>query len=288
MIKSKVFRNYWREILLLALLLINLLVWARMGSDKVYDKLNVYFLNVGQGDAIFFQTPSGKQMLIDSGKNKQVVSDLGRILPFGDSSIDVVLATHPDADHIGGLPEVVGRFEVDLFIEPGVITKSFLNDTLHHKLKERGVETLLAKRGQVLDFGDGVKLSIIFPNQNVSQWETNDASIVAILKYGEHEFLLTGDAGIKTENILTNLNHGELDVEVLKAGHHGSRTSTSFNFAEAASPVYAIISAGKGNSYGHPHPEVMKILQTVGAKTLSTATQGTIHFETDGIKLQLK
>ncbi len=288
MIKSKVSRAYWREGVLLALLLANVLVWVRVETNKAYDKLHVYFLNVGQGDAIFFQTPSGKQALIDGGKNKQVVSDLGRIFPFGDRSLDLVLATHPDADHIGGLPEVVSRFTVDLFIEPGVMTNSSLNSTLHQELEEKGVETLLARRGQIIDFRDGARLIILFPNQDVSHWETNDASVVAVLTYGEQDFLLTGDSGIKTENILMTLNQGELDVEVLKVGHHGSRTSTSRHFAEVASPTFAIISAGKDNSYGHPHKEVIEILKTIGAQTLSTALQGTIHLETDGVNLELK
>jgi len=140
----------------------------------------------------------------------------------------------------------------------------------------------------VINFGDGAKLTVLFPNQDVSNWETNRASIVAKLVYGDKSFLLTGDSPIKTENILLNLDKEILDSDVLKAGHHGSRTSTSLSFAEVVSPEYAVISAGKDNSYGHPHKEVLDILKKVGSKILSTAESGTIIFETDGKTLQLK
>lgn len=227
-------------------------------------------------------------MLIDGGKNRKVVSELGKLMPFGDRSIDILISTHPDADHIGGLPEVVSRYQVGLYLEPGVESDNSLDDELNTRLDKKKVERLLARRGQVIDFGDGVKLVILFPNTDVSSWETNDASIVAKLVYGQHSFLLTGDSPIKTENILLKLDPATLDVDVLKAGHHGSRTSTSLSFAQAASPAYTIISAGKDNSYGHPHQEVLNILQKVGSQIVSTAQEGTITFVTDGNALEYK
>lgn len=275
-------RGRTREVVLGVLILTNLLVWLALWQSKQNDILEVSFLDVGQGDAIFIETPNKYQVLIDGGKNRKVVSELGKLMPFGDRSIDVVISTHPDADHIGGLPEVVSRYQVGLYLEPGVESENDLDNELNTRLENRKVEKLLARRGQVIDFGDGVKLVVLFPNTDVSNWETNDASIVAKLVYRNQSFLLTGDAGIKTENALMNLAMGDLDVDVLQAGHHGSRTSTSLSFAQAASPIYAIISAGKDNSYGHPHKEVLNILQRVGAEVLSTAEDGTITFETDG------
>ncbi len=250
--------------------------------------LRVYFLDVGQGDAIFVETPSGKQLLVDGGRNKKVVSELGKIMPFGDRSLDVVVATHPDADHIGGLLEVVSRYDTELFLEPGVESENTLDDELDRRLEERGVEKILARRGMTINFGDGARLRILFPDRDVSRWETNDASIVAMLDYGESSFLFTGDSPIKTESILINLDKKILDVDVLKAGHHGSRTSTSLSYAEAVSPEYAVISAGKDNSYGHPHKEVLDILKKVGSHIINTAESGTIKFETDGEILRLK
>ncbi len=278
----KRFEPYWREIMILILILATLCVWSVVWQRGAGKTLKVYFLDVGQGDAIFIETPSRHQVLVDGGKNRKVVSELGRIMRFGDKTIDVVMATHPDADHIGGLPEVVDRYEIGLFIEPVVEETSDLNNVLHNQLENEKVQILPARRGQTISFGDGVTLTILFPDRDVSQFETNDASVVAKLTYGESDFLLTGDAGIKTENILLNLNPIDIDVEVLKAGHHGSRTSTSLPFAEAVTPLYSIISAGKDNTYGHPHQQVLETLREVGSEIVSTIESGTIKFETDG------
>jgi competence protein ComEC len=206
----------------------------------------------------------------------------------------VVIATHPDTDHIGGLPEVVSRYDVKLFIEPGILVENSLNNLLRERLGYKKIDTLQAIRGQVVNFGDGVRLTILFPDRDVSNWNPNDASIVARLDYGEASFLFTGDAGIKTENILINLDRNlpagrqVLQADVLKAGHHGSRTSTSLTFAQVVSPEYAIISAGKNNSYGHPHKEVISNLEQVGAVIKSTAESSTITFVTDGKMLKVK
>ncbi len=280
-------KKYWRESTLALLLLANIVVWLYVFQHKT-GPLKVAFLDIGQGDAIFIETPQHKQMLIDGGRNKKVVSELGQLIPFGDRSIDVMVETHPDADHIGGLPAVLDSYKVGLFLEPGVESDNTLDDEIHKRVKEKNIPDILARRGMVVNYGDGAKLFVLFPNQDVSKWETNEASIVAKLVYGENSFLLTGDSPIKTENILLKLDSKILDSDVLKAGHHGSRTSTSLAYAEAVSPTYAIISAGKDNSYGHPHKEVLDILTKVGAKILSTIDKGTIKFESDGESLKLK
>ena len=209
-------------------------------------------------------------------------------MPFGDKSIDVMIESHPDADHIGGLPEVISRYDVGVFFEPGVESSNKVDDELKKRINEKKIPKILARRGMVINFGDGVKLTFLFPNRDISKWGTNDASIVAKLEYGESSFLLTGDSTKKAENILLGLGKNILDSDVLKAGHHGSRTSTSLAYAEAVSPDYAVISAGKDNSYGHPHKEVLQILSKIGAKIVSTAELGTIKFETDGETLKVK
>jgi competence protein ComEC len=285
---KKFLNERWREMVLAGLVAANLLVWALVWQSMSSDLLKVYFLDIGQGDSILIETPTKKHLLIDGGPNKKVLSELGKILPFGSRSIDVMMESHPDKDHIGGLPEVVSRYNVGLFMEPGVESENSIDDELHKRLESKNVPALLAKRGMVINFGDGVRLKILFPNQDVSRWETNDASIVAKLEYGESSFLLTGDSPMKVENIMLNLNKEVLDSDVLKAGHHGSRTSTSLSYAQAASPEYAVISAGKDNTYGHPHKEVLDVLHKVGAKIISTAERGTIKFQTDGTELRIK
>lgn len=281
-------RKYSREVVLGVLILSNIAVWLVIYQKQPSDTLTVYFLDVDQGDAIFIDSPRHGRALIDGGANRKVLSELGKILPFADTRLDVIIETHPDKDHIGGLPEVVSRYDVGLFLEPGVKSENTIDDELKKRITEKNIPSLLARRGMVINFGDGAKLQILFPNQDVSRWETNDASIVAKLVYGDKSFLLTGDSPIKTENILLKLNSVVLDSNVLKAGHHGSRTSTSLAFVEAVSPEYAIISAGKNNTYGHPHREVLDILSKLGAKIASTADSGTIIFETDGKTLKLK
>ncbi|MEK7177106.1 MAG: ComEC/Rec2 family competence protein [Patescibacteria group bacterium] len=281
-------RKYWRELALGVLIVSNILVWTAFIERRPSETLSVYFLDVGQGDAILIDSPQHKRILIDGGKNRKVLTEVGKILPFADRRIDTVIATHPDSDHIGGLPEVISRYNVGVFIESGVTSDNSIDDELHKRIGEKNIQKLLARRGMVVHLDDNVRLEILFPTQDVSNWETNRASIVSRLVYGEHEFLLTGDSPIAIENVLISMGKAGLDVDVLKAGHHGSRTSTSLEFAEATSPQYAIISASIDNTYGHPHKEVLDILNKVNAQILSTTELGTIKFETNGKILKLK
>jgi len=283
-------KKYVREAIIGVLFISNIFVWTVIYQRQPSNTLRVYFLDIGQGDAIFIDSPTHGRILIDGGPNRKVLSELGKILPFADKRIDVVMETHPDKDHIGGLPEVVSRYKVGMFVEPGVESDNTVDDELHKRIKEKNIPSILARRGIVVNLGDGVRLQILFPlqNQDVSNWETNSASIVARLVYGNKSFLLTGDSPIRIENVLLNFDKKLIDSDVLKVGHHGSKTSTSLEYAEAVSPEYTVISAGKDNTYGHPHKEVLDILKQIGAQIVSTAESGTIKFETDGKTLELK
>ncbi len=251
--------------------------------------LKVTFLNIGQGDAILIESPSGNQMLVDGGPNRSVLRELGKVLPFYDRHIDVVLATHPDADHIGGLADVFGKYKVDLYIESGLDHDTGLFEELNSKIAQLGISRLEGRKGMTVDLGQGAELQILFPVNDPRGMESNMASIVARLVYGENEFLLTGDSPIAIENYLVNYVPPQyLQSDVLKAGHHGSRTSTSASFVSAVSPEYAVISAGKDNKYGHPHQEVLDILNNFGTKILRTDKQGRIVFESDGVNLKIK
>jgi competence protein ComEC len=281
------YKKYFRESLILILLFANICAWIAV-YQRQDGKLNVYFLDVGQGDSILIDSPTHKRILVDGGPNLKALSEIGKILPFGDRRIDVMIESHPDKDHIGGLSEIVSRYDVSLFLEPGVESPSEVDDQLMEQIKSKNIPSLLARRGMIVDLSDGVKLYILFPNQDVSNWETNDASIVAKLVYGNESFLLTGDSTKKAEYILLGLDENILKSDVLKAGHHGSKTSTSLPYAEAVSPEYSIISAGKDNSYGHPNQETLDTLNKIGSKILSTMDLGTIKFETDGKDLNLR
>lgn len=281
-------KRRWKESVVGILLVANLFIWIAVWQRNDSDVLRVYFFDAGQGDAIFIDSPSHGRVLIDGGPDRKVLSELGRVLPFGDKRIDVMIESHPDKDHIAGLPEVVSRYKVGMFLEPGVESPNTIDDELHARVVEKQVPDILARRNMVIDFGDGAKLVILYPDRDVRTWETNDASIVAKLVYGDTSFLLTGDSPKKAEYLLLGMNIHVLDSDVLKAGHHGSRTSSSLPYVEAVSPKYAVISAGKNNDYGHPHKETIDTLTAAGAIIVSTSDRGTILFESDGKKISLK
>ncbi len=279
-------RQHFSLWLALILIIVNSFVWYVVWRESPRGILTVAFLDIGQGDAIYIEAPNGNQVLVDGGAGKQVLRALGEVMPFYDHSLDVVIATHSDADHIGGLPFVLRRFDVGAVLEPGVSSDSGIYREFEKLATDGSRAHLLARRGMKLELDQGVSLDILFPDQDPTGWETNTASIVARLTYGENSFLLTGDSPIKIEKYLLGLEGKNLKTDVLKAGHHGSRTSTAPEYASAVQPQYAVVSAGKNNRYGHPHQEVLDILNQVGAKILSTAELGTIIFETDGVNLR--
>jgi len=244
--------------------------------------LSVSFLDVGQGDAILIQGPTGVQVLVDGGVNQAVLRQLGRELPFYDRSIDAVIATHSDQDHIGGLRDVVERYSVEYFFESGAQSNTSAERVLHTALEKKGVSRTLARKGMRMLLGGGAYIDILFPDRDVSGLETNTASIVARVVYGDAEFLLTGDSPQSIERFLVASVGDTLESDVLKAGHHGSKTSSSLEFVRTVRPQYVVISAGKDNSYGHPHQEVIDTIRSVGATILGTHTHGTVKFFSDG------
>lgn len=285
-----------KKLLLLGifLALVVLAWWPEFGMVKFRpplcnpELLCVAFLDVGQGDAIFMQSPSGRQLLIDTGRNQEVLRGLGEVMSFSDREIDYVLATHPDADHIGGLSDVLDRFKVAHVIRTANESDSSLWEEAEKKIEAEGAVVTIARRGQRFDLGDGVFLDILFPDVDVSEYESNTASIVARLVYGETSFMLTGDSPKSIEEYLVLVEGEYLESDVLKVGHHGSRTSTSELFLVEVSPSYAVISAGKDNSYGHPHLEVTDALFNAGIETFNTADQGHIIFWSDGEDLTVR
>jgi beta-lactamase superfamily II metal-dependent hydrolase len=262
-------------------------------SDPALEQLQVSFLDIGQGDAIYVKAPNGKDMLIDGGRTSATLSKkLKNVMAPGDTSIDIVLATHPDADHIGGLPMIIENYSVGEFIEPGVAATSKLYETLIGDIATNKVPYVLARTGMhiTLDTERGITFTVLAPALIYEGEDTNDASIVGILKYGEKEFMLTGDAGVAAEKEILENRSGlsalkNISADVLKLGHHGSRTSTSAAFLEAVRPSTAIVSAGCDNSYGHPHNEVVERVAAQKILTFSTCTSGTITFMTDGVTL---
>ncbi len=277
---------------LLVLLVINGVIWyanLQQGSD---GKLTVSFLNIGQGDAIFIQSPSGVQVLIDGGKGRAVLRELSKVMPWFDRTIDVVIGTHPDMDHIGGLPDVLARYRVSTVVRSSVLDDGGTDFTAFNQAiseeEQTGAQELIAQRGQVFDLGDGAKLVILFPDRDVPGLETNTGSIVARLIYGNTSFMLTGDSPTSIEEYLVRLDGSALQSTVLKAGHHGSRTSSSLLFLGFVNPKYGIFSRGCDNTYGHPHQEVVELFKRFEIQMLDTCEHGRVTFVSDGHDVRLK
>lgn len=271
----------------LILLVANVAVFMHMLAPEKHE-LTVSFLDVGQGDAILVEGPTGIEMLIDGGRDREVLRKLPVLMGPLDRSIDVVVATHPDADHISGLPAVMKRYAVRHFYDPGKEGESSIAESLEVTVdREPGIVEGVLRAGMRIHLGDGAYADVLHPEDNVAQLrETNDASITMRLVYGETEFMLTGDAPSWVEDRVVSQYGTALKSDVLKAGHHGSKTSTGPLFLAAVDPDFVVISAGKDNSYGHPHEEVVARILASGASILSTFETGTITFESDGISVR--
>ena len=242
-------------------------------------------LDVGQGDALFIESPTGTQVLVDGGPPNKILGRLSQIISPFDRSIDAVIITNPDQDHIGGLQDVLKFYKVGKVFESGTWNDSKTYQTLETEIKNKNIPNILAKKGMRLNLGGGAVIDILFPDRDVTSWETNDGSVVAKLSYGNTSFVLTGDAPIETEKIILAENSKDkLKSDVLKLGHHGSRTSTSKEFLEAVSPEVALISVGTKNKYGHPHQEILNLLDEFKMKILRTDEVGTVIIKCDNME----
>jgi competence protein ComEC len=253
-------------------------------------QLQVSILNVGQGDSLFIEGPTGVQMLIDGGPDRSVLRQLPKEMSLFDRTLDLVVATHPDKDHIAGLTDVFARYRVSYYLGPGIEstteTAAGLENAVEH---EKGIQSFIARRGMRLHLGGGAYADILYPDADVSKIETNEGSISMKIVYGTTSFMFTGDASSEIESHLISINDpNQLHSTVLKAGHHGSKHSTSDVWLDAVDPEFVVISAGENNSYGHPSPEVLARVREQGAEIVSTIDSGTLHFVSDGKAVSLK
>ncbi len=244
--------------------------------------LSVVVLDVGQGDSLLIRSPAGKTMLIDAGDGKRVAESV--ILPelrkLGVSRLDYLLLTHPDQDHVGGMPTVLNALPADTAVLSGqVSTNSAYRDWL--SLIQRGkVRAVKASRGTMLDMGEGVSVEVLNPPDKLFE-QDNENSLILRLVYGQIGFLLMGDA--EREAIAAMLDADlNLKSTVLKVGHHGSSNATNSALLGAVDPRYALISVGADNRFGHPHRETLDLLSERGVKVYRTDQRGTITVQTDG------
>lgn len=241
--------------------------------------LHLYFLDVGQGDAILLRTPSGINILVDGGPQQNIIQELSEVLPFFDRTLDYVLLTHPDQDHIEGLLSVLKKYPVEKVLFTGSVKKSYFYEKFLELISEKNIPVIIVDQHSDISLADGVLVDILFPFSQIlgSSLDTNNTSLMAKVTYGTNEILLTGDAETleEVEILKRDIN---IDSDILKVAHHGSNTSTTEEFLKAVSPEYSVISVGKNNKYHHPHPSILKRLREFNIKILRTDRDGRIEF----------
>jgi competence protein ComEC len=271
------------------LFLANFFAWIIVFDLRSHKFLKVNFFDVGQGDAIFIETPTRHQILIDGGPSSKIIEKLAREIPFWDRSIDLIILTHPEKDHITGLLEVLKRYEVENVLWTGIVRdipeyKEWLN-----LIGKEKANVKIAKAGEKISCKNCKwKIEVFYPFESLEGMEfedSNNTSIVSKLIFGDSSFLFTGDIYKDVEESLT-LTSFDLNSKILKVAHHGSKTSSSEKFLEKVLPEIAVISVGE-NKYGHPNKETLEILEKYGIRVLRTDREGDIKIISDDTKYEV-
>ena len=255
-------------------------------KDEKKALLQIYALDVGQGDCFLLRTAEG-DILIDAGTESSQDLLCLRLAQLGVTKLRLAIFTHPDEDHIGGADGVLRRFGAEEIWLNGAVSEEECFTALLRVADEIGAFTRTVKAGDNLEIG-GVVFFVLAPFGDEAEGGNAD-SIVLKITCGEISAIFTGDADLKTEErLLSQYGASQMDCDLYKVGHHGSNTSTGKSFLEAMSPRLALISSGRGNSYGHPHGDVLALLDAVGARILRVDLSGEILLETDGKDLWQK
>lgn len=253
-------------------------------SNNISGKsMSVHFIDVGQGDSILIVSPTGKTMLIDGGTKSAGEDVVSYLSNQNIHQLDYVVATHPDADHIGGLISVLNSITINNFIDSGKPHTSATYEEMLYAIHNKNIPYIVPKIGDEIKLDEEVAIKVLQADEHAS--DNNEASIVLKAEYGEVSFLLMGDADIDMEKKIMATQ--DVNATILKAGHHGSNTSSSLPFIQAVNPEAAILSYGQDNSYGHPHAEVINNLKKVNSKIYGTAESGTVVVKTDGHTYQV-
>lgn len=263
--------------MLIFLLVLSFILFAII-SYRNDEGLKVVFFDVGQGDAILI-SQGNKQILIDGGKSPQLLLEkLGKYIPFWDRTLEIIIISHPDQDHIGGLVDAIEKYKVDYVLKTNQTSDSQIYKALEENIKNEEIGKIEAVSGLKINL-ENTQLEIVYPFEKVTQErETNKNSIVAQLKYGENEFLFTGDLPSEQENVLISKGI-DIESDYLKVSHHGSKYATSNEFLDLVKSKEAIISAGKNNSYGHPNEEVLQRLIQYKINIFRTDQSGDVIYE---------
>jgi competence protein ComEC len=253
-------------------------------TDKTTDaslpadsELTVHYIDIGQGDAALISC-DGEYMMIDAGDNDHGTAVQSYLKKQGVSKLKYMIGTHPDADHIGGMDVILYKFDCETVMMPDITNDTATYRDVISTMNNRSYKNTLPKVGDTYSLGSA-EFTILGPQKSYS--DTNNNSIVLLLTHGENKFLFVGDAEEEAEQDI--LSSGlSVEADVLKVGHHGSRTASSKSFLQAVSPTYAVISCAEDNSYGHPHAETLNNLRAMGVKLFRTDEEGSIIATSDG------
>ncbi len=277
--------NKFRIFVIIFVMLIVTWIWVLIEENQELLEVNFYY--VGQGDGIFIETPNKKQVLIDGGPDLTILEKLGRELPFWDRYIDLIVLTHPEHDHVGGLIEVIKRYRIG-----GILTTEVVRETAEYRewkkvIERKNIPLYIAQIGEVIVLDKDIKLTILHPFESLAGKKVehaNNTSIVAQLVYCDFEVLLTGDIEKEIEQMILGLDV-DLRSDILKVPHHGSKSSSTKQFITTIDPKIAIIQAGKDNQHGHPHQCVLDTLSNV--ITFITSRDGDIEVVSDGVSFEV-
>lgn len=256
---------------------------TNLNIENENNIMKVHYLDVGQGDSIFIELPNSKTMLIDAGdpSNEEFITDYIKNLTY--NKIDYIIATHPHQDHIGSLAYIINNFKIDSIYMPKVVSTTKTYENLLNTIANKNLKINTAKAGVNITHENDLSIDIIAPTKD-SYKDINNYSIILKITFKNKKFLFTGDAETESENEIKE----DITADVIKIAHHGSNSSSSHLFLNKVKPKYAIISVGSENTYGHPHKEVIKRLETNGTKIYRTDLHGTIVIETDGNNINIK
>ena len=277
-----------RWYVLLSLAFLAIVLWSIALQEDLHGVLKFEVLDIGQGDSLFIESPTGTQVLIDGGPDKNLMKEISGVMPWYDRHIDMLVVTNPDKDHYEGFIGLLDKYSVDVVLEPGTTNPFPAYGVLEKEIADKKIPRVLARRGQIVDLGDGAYLEILFPDRDVSDLSSNDGSIVMRLVYGDTSVALQGDSTAKIEHYLAGLDGANLKSTILKAGHHGSKTSSTEEYVAEVTPQWTVISSGLDNTYGHPHKETLDTMLKLNIPTYDTCNNGTLVFESDGNQFILK
>lgn len=271
---------------LVAVLCLGVFAYSINSSANQKDGLlKIYFLDVGQGDGLLIESPTGNQVLVDGGPSGAVLEQLVEVMPFYDHDLDAVVATHPHLDHIGGLVPVLERYDVGVVIQASVSYHSSAFGAWEKAVESENAKKVWATAGLTVDLGGGAELIFLYPfngEGDTRAGEGHEHMAVTLLKYKNFKLLLTGDMEAGAERELAEKFQDLIKADVLKVGHHGSKTSTTENFLRAVSPQVAVIQVGAKNRYGHPAPITLNRLENFGIRYYRNDTDGAVKLISDG------